>query len=273
LFGDGVGIPLNERGHDTSLLGIQSVHREIPGKGVNIYWLRNFTGEKQTGTVKFRTEAQYAALFNPETGEATALDCAPAGNGYTAVPFTLLPGEALFYVLTETPLGVPAAKQPCSLKSAQILDRYWDVEFVQKGGESAVETFSVLNDWTTNSDPVVKYFSGTAHYSTTFTVDSLEGLDEARIDLGEVKVLAELFVNGYPAGVLWHAPFVSADILPYLKEGENKLEVKVTNLWVNRMIGDRQRNVKPVTKVRRFYEAEDTLQPSGLLGPVRLLAY
>ena len=65
----------------------------------------------------------------------------------------------------------------------------------------------------------------------------------------------------------------SADILPYLQEGENKLEVKVTNLWVNRMIGDRQRNVKPVTKVRRFYEAEDKLQPSGLLGPVRLLTY
>ena len=273
LFGDGVGIPQNERGHDASLMGIQSVHREIPEKGVNIYWLSNFTGKKQSGTVKFRTVARYAALFNPETGEAFALDCADAGNGYTALQFSLLPGEALFYVLTDTPLNVPAAKQPGNLQSAQILDRYWDVEFVQKGGESAVETFSVLNDWTTNSDPVVKYFSGTAHYSTTFTVGSLEGLDEARIDLGEVKVMAELFVNGHPAGVLWHAPFVSADILPFLQEGENKLEVNVTNLWVNRMIGDRQRNAKPVTQVRRFYEAGDKLQPSGLLGPVRLLTY
>ena len=273
MFGDGSqAIPVNKRGHESSLVGIQFVHREIPGRA-DIYWLSNFSGKKQSGTVQFRTVARYAALFNPETGAATALDCTPAGNGYTAVPFTLQPGEALFYVLTDTPLGVPAAKESGPLKEARVLDRYWDVDFVQKGGESARETFSVLNDWTTNSDPVVKYFSGTAHYSTTFTVDSLEGLDEARFDLGEVKVLAELIVNGHPAGVLWHAPFVSADILPYLKEGENRLEVKVTNLWVNRMIGDRQRNAKPVTNVRRFYEAGDTLQPSGLLGPVRLLTY
>lgn len=153
------------------------------------------------------------------------------------------------------------------------LDRYWDVAFVQKGGERALETFSVLNDWTGNSDPVVKYFSGTAHYTTRFTVESLEGLGEARLDLGQVAVMAEVIVNGHPAGVLWHAPYVSADILPYLKKGDNTLEVKVTNLWVNRMIGDRQKNVEPVTRVRRFYEAGDKLLPSGLLGPVVLRGY
>ena len=147
------------------------------------------------------------------------------------------------------------------------------MEFVQKGGERALETFSVLNDWTTNSDPVVKYFSGTAHYTTHFSVDSLDGLGEARLDLGQVAVMAEVIVNGHTAGVLWHAPYVSADILPYLKEGDNTLEVKVTNLWVNRMIGDRQKNAAPVTRVRRFYEAGDKLLPSGLLGPVVLRAY
>ena len=101
-------------------------------------------------------------------------------------------------------------------------------------------------------------------------MDSLEGLDQARIDLGEVNVMAELIVNGHPAGVLWRAPFVSADILPYLKEGDNMLEVNVTNLWVNRMIGDRQKNAEPVTRIRRFYEAGDRLLPSGLLGPVTI---
>ena len=147
------------------------------------------------------------------------------------------------------------------------------MEFVQKGGERALETFSVLNDWTSNSDPVVKYFSGTAHYTTSFSVESLEGLGEARIDLGEVNVMAEVVVNGHPAGILWRAPYVSADILPFLRKGDNKLEVYVTNLWVNRMIGDRQKNVEPVTRVRRFYEAGDRLLPSGLLGPVVLRGY
>ncbi|MBO4624576.1 MAG: discoidin domain-containing protein [Bacteroidales bacterium] len=270
MYGDASSaIPVNERGYETTLVGIQFVHREVPGKA-DIYWLRNFTGQKQAGTVKFRTQASHAALFNPETGEATALDCSDAGGGYTAVPYSLAPGDAMFYVLTETPLGVPAPKAPGAVKKTQVLDRYWDVEFVQKGGERAMETFSVLNDWTSNSDPVVKYFSGTAHYTTHFNMDSLDGLGQAWIDLGEVNVMAELIVNGHPAGVLWRAPFVSADILPFLKEGDNKLEVNVTNLWVNRMIGDRQKNAEPVTRIRRFYEAGDRLLPSGLLGPVTI---
>ena len=270
MFGDpSSAIPVNKRGHEASLTGIQFVHREVPGKA-DIYWLGNFSGLEQEGTVKFRTAARYAALFDPETGEVNALACSDAGGGYTALDFFLAPGDAMFYVLTDAPLGVQPARIPGALKLSQTLDRYWDVEFVQKGGERALETFSVLNDWTTNSDPVVKYFSGTAHYTTHFNVDSLEGLDQARIDLGEVNVMAEVIVNGHPAGVLWRAPYISADILPFLKEGDNLLEVNVSNLWVNRMIGDRQKNAEPVTRVRRFYEAGDKLLPSGLLGPVTI---
>ena len=156
------------------------------------------------------------------------------------------------------------------------LERWWDVEFHQKGGESALETFSELNDWTTNrGDPVIRYFSGTAHYSSAFTIPAgaLDGLEEARIDLGVVHVMAELIVNGHNTGVLWREPFLSPDLLQLLHEGENTIEVNVTNLWVNRMIGDRQIGEIPVTKVRRFYNAGDKLLPSGLLGPVRLMGF
>ena len=132
-----------------------------------------------------------------------------------------------------------------------------------------------LNDWTTNSDPVVKYFSGTANYKSSFDVPAaaLSGLVEAHIDLGAVNVMAELIVNGHNAGLVWREPYISADVLGYLKEGNNTIEINVTNLWVNRMIGDRQRGEKPVTKVRRFYKAGDHLLPSGLLGPVKLIGY
>ena len=147
--------------------------------------------------------------------------------------------------------------------------------FNQKGGGQALETFSQLNDWTTNSDPVVRYFSGTARYASSFTVPAgaLEGLQEACLDLGTVHVMAELVVNGHNAGVLWRAPYVSPNVLPWLKEGENTIEINVTNLWVNRMIGDRQPGEAPVTRVRRFYNAGDKLLPSGLLGPVKLIGY
>ena len=138
-----------------------------------------------------------------------------------------------------------------------------------------METFSTLNDWTTNSDPVVKYFSGTANYKSAFSIPAgaLNKQKQVRLDLGTVNVMAELIVNGHNTGVLWREPYVSADILPWLKEGENTIEVNVTNLWVNRMIGDRQRGEKPVTNVRRFYNAGDKLLPSGLLGPVKLIGY
>ena len=271
----GGNAPKNQRGHDCSLTGIQFVHRKITGQVGNdadIYWLCNFTGKDWQGTVSFREEGKYAALLNPETGEAERI-AASNEAGRTLIQAYLKQGDAMFYVLTDEPLDIPAAKPEYKHKEILTLDRWWDVEFNQKGGENAFETFSTLNDWTTNSDPVVKYFSGTAKYKSAFTVPAgaLKGLKEARLDLGTVNVMAELIVNGHNAGVLWREPFASADILPWLKEGENSIEVNVTNLWVNRMIGDRQRGEKPVTRVRRFYKAGDKLLPSGLLGPVKLI--
>ena len=270
--------PKNQRGHDCSLTGIQFVHRKIAGQAgdddADIYWLCNFTGKDWQGKVSFREPGKCAALFNPETGEASRIPSDTEGER-TAITVSLKAGDAMFYVLTDNPLDIPAARSEFKNNTILTLDHWWDVEFNQKGGEKAFETFSVLNDWTTNSDPVVKYYSGTAHYSSSFTVPAgtLNDLKEARLDLGTVNVMAELIINGHNAGVLWRKPYISADILPRLKEGENTIEVNVTNLWVNRMIGDRQRGEKPVTRVRRFYTAGDKLLPSGLLGPVKLIGY
>ena len=274
LFGGDA--PKNQRGHDCSLTGIQFVHREIrnDSSDADIYWLCNFTGKDLQGTVSLQEAGKCAAMFNPETGEAFRIPSNTEGKR-TAITVSLKAGDAMFYVLTDKPLDILAAKPEYKNDIILTLERWWDVEFNQKGGEKAVETFSVLNDWTTNSDPVVKYYSGTAHYSSSFTVPAgtLNGLKEARLDLGSVNVMAELILNGHNAGVLWRNPYLSADILPWLKEGENTIEVNVTNLWVNRMIGDRQRGEKPVTKVRRFYKAGDKLLPSGMLGPVKLIGY
>ena len=198
----------------------------------------------------------------------------PVSGG--TVELRLKDGDAVFVVLTGEPLDLPEAGPEYKAFEVMPLNRWWDVEFHQKGGGSATETFSQLIDWSTNAgDPVIRYFSGTARYSSAFTVPAgaLDGLKEARIDLGTVCVMAELIVNGHNAGVLWRGPYLSPDLLPWLHEGENTIEVNVTNLWVNRMIGDRQKGEVPVTRVRRFYNAGDKLLPSGLLGPVRPVGY
>ena len=265
-------VPRNKRGHDTAINGVQFVHRSLDT--AEIYWLCNFTGADWKGCVSFRDGGKYAALLNPETGEAVRIPSREA-DGRTCIDVSLKKGDAMFYLLTDSPLDVPEAKPESEGREILTLERWWDVEFCQKGGEHALETFSTLNDWTTNSDPVVKYFSGTANYKSAFSIPAgaLNKQKQVRLDLGTVNVMAELIVNGHNTGVLWREPYVSADILPWLKEGENTIEVNVTNLWVNRMIGDRQRGEKPVTNVRRFYNAGDKLLPSGLLGPVKLIGY
>jgi hypothetical protein len=120
----------------------------------------------------------------------------------------------------------------------------------------------------------VKYFSGTAVYTRSVDVPAALLSQGARlwIDLGDVKNLAEIAVNGTPLGIVWKRPFRLA-ATSALKAGANTLEVKVTNLWVNRMIGDRQPNAttKYTFTAPVFYKANSPLLPSGLIGPVRIV--
>lgn len=164
--------------------------------------------------------------------------------------------------------------EPVEATTIQTVTSTWQVHFDQKNGGTADEEFPELVSWTRKENPIVKYFSGTAIYKTTVTIDSTQLATSARIfiDLGVVKNIADLSINGTPAGVLWKAPFRTADIKPLLKEGDNLLEIKITNVWRNRMIGDVQPGEKhPVTAIRRFYKSTDKLLPSGLLGPVRII--
>jgi len=88
-----------------------------------------------------------------------------------------------------------------------------------------------------------------------------------------VKNLAEVVLNGKSLGIVWKTPF-RVDLTGALKQGENKLEIRVTNLWVNRLIGDQQPGVKEkiTYTTMPFYKADSPLKPSGLLGPVKVVS-
>ena len=119
----------------------------------------------------------------------------------------------------------------------------------------------------------IRYFSGTATYSRTIEVP--EGAINAgahyRLDLGDVKDLAEVAVNGKYLGILWKTPF-EVDVTDALKPGSNLIVVQVTNLWVNRLIGDQQPYAVKKYTFTDFapYKTDSHLLPSGLLGPVRI---
>jgi hypothetical protein len=150
----------------------------------------------------------------------------------------------------------------------------WDVSFQANRGAPATITLDALSSWSDNADAGVKYFSGTATYTKAVQAPPswfVKGV-QLWLDLGDVQNLAEVSINGVPLGVLWKKPF-RADMTDALKPGSNTIEVKVTNLWVNRMIGDRQPDApKQFTFTRPVvYKANSPLLPSGLLGPVRVV--
>jgi len=104
-----------------------------------------------------------------------------------------------------------------------------------------------------------------------FTLDDLDHETGYFLDLGEVKNLAEVIVNGQDLGILWKTPY-RVDVSDALQTGENVLEINVVNLWVNRLIGDAQPGADRSTfTTMPFYQADSPLVPSGLLGPVKLI--
>jgi hypothetical protein len=166
--------------------------------------------------------------------------------------------------------GLPLTETPVAT-----LEGPWDVSFQPNRGAPAKITLDNLSSWSDSNDAGVKYFSGTGTYSKAFEalpdwLSSAAG--RLWLDLGNVKNLAEVTLNGKKLGIVWKTPF-RVDVKDVLKAGPNTLEVKVTNLWVNRLIGDAQPNaVKKYTYTTQpFYRADSPLLPAGLLGPVRIV--
>jgi hypothetical protein len=122
----------------------------------------------------------------------------------------------------------------------------------------------------------VKYFSGTARYSTNFDADDnwFKPGRKLLLSLGDVRDLAEVFVNAQPFGLLWKPPY-QVDVTSALRPGANCIEVRVTNQWTNRILGDRlaPREQRVLNGVQGgFGRGPREPAVSGLLGPVQILA-
>jgi (4-O-methyl)-D-glucuronate---lignin esterase len=196
-------------------------------------------------------------------------------DGRTRVPLHLEPWGAVFVVFRKPAADPTRLLPPSTEKSLATIDGPWDVRFQAGRGAPERLTFDRLASWSTNADAGVKYFSGTATYTTTIQADPawFAPGDHQWLDLGDVQNLADVSVNGANLGIVWKKPF-RVDITSAAKPGANVVEVKVTNLWVNRMIGDRQPGAAQQYTFTRpvFYKATSPLLPSGLLGPVRVLS-
>lgn len=250
---------------------IRYVHRKL--NDGDFYWVNNRTDKAETIEASFRITGKVPVIWHAETGKTEPASYSIA-NGRTNVTLNLTPIDAVFVVFKDAATKTAVTLPKKTEKDLLAVDGPWNVSFQSNRGAPASATFDKLVSYTENGDAGIKYFSGTAVYTKTITVPANAIAKGAHtwLDLGDVKNLAEVMVNGKSLGVTWKKPF-RVDITSALKPGENKLQIKVINLWPNRLIGDAQPGVtnKITYTAMPFYKTDSPLLPSGLLGPVRVL--
>lgn len=246
------------------------VHRRLNDK--DIYWVNNRKDQPQKLDANFRVTGKSVEIWHAETGKSEKVSYS-FDDKQTKVNLNLTTNDAVFVVFAEaTNKKSFSVAEPITAQLAE-LNGVWEVSFQKERGAPASIKMNELKSLSENEIPGVKYFSGIATYSKTVNVKNewLKMGGSISLDLGIVKELAEVFVNGVSVGIVWKAPY-KIDLGKTLHTGDNIIQIKVANLWVNRLIGDQQPNTeKKITYTTMpFYNAKSSLTKSGLLGPVTL---
>jgi len=252
---------------DTHLL---FVHRQLANG--DLYFVDNRSDRFEDLDATFRIAGKQAELWHADTGTIEPASFSMAKDR-TTVPLHLEPWGTIFVVFRQA-TAVPSRSLPKFMETEVLtIEGPWEVSFAPDRGAPAKITLEKLASWSHNANEGVKFFSGTATYTKRLEAAGqwFNRNDQLWLDLGDVKNLAEISLNGKPLGIVWKTPF-RVDVTRAIKPGSNALEIKVTNLWVNRIIGDRQPNAgKHTFTSPEVYRADSPLLPSGLLGPVRIM--
>ena len=219
----------------------------------------------------FRVAGKIATLWNPLTGTANESVSAAEKAGATEVVVNLDAHGSVFIVFTPGAVSTKSAPFQQS-QVIKTIDGTWQVTFDAKmGGPVTPVAFTTLTDWSKSADQGIRYYSGMADYVIHFDLPRIPK-GSLWLDLGEVRELAQIRLNGHDLGVLWKAPF-RVNISSAIQHKKNELIVTVANLWPNRLIGDAA--LPPEKQVTwstyRPYKADEPLLASGLLGPVTIL--
>lgn len=249
--------------------GIRFVHRTLPT--AEIYWVNNSSNQAKHVELSFRVSDKLPEVWHPETGEKEAVSYKMLDDR-TVVTLDLVQQDAVFVIFSGKAKEREVVLPKLEKKEVLAIDGSWNVFFQEKRGAPQSIVMEQLTDFSLSKDAGVKYFSGTASYQKEFEVpDNLYNADATYyLDLGEVRNMVEVFVNGQNMGFFWKSPYIVP--VTSLQKGKNKLEIKVTNQWVNRLIGDVQPDAKDkiTYTAMQFYAPDAPLLPSGLLGPVKL---
>jgi hypothetical protein len=249
---------------------VRYIHRREGA--TEIYFVGNRTAQPLAAECRFRVTGKQPELWDPLTGARCALTSFCEHDGRTSMPLEFAPSQSFFVIFRQPAVpGTVTAKNFPALQPVQELTGPWQVQFAPKVGKAFIRTFQSLENWTQRAEPDIKFFSGSATYCQIF---SAQNPATRFLELGIVHVMARVKLNGRDLGVVWCAPW-RVEIPPgLLRVSGNEVEITVANLWINRLIGDAAlpQEQRQTWTTRNPFKKDSPLQPSGLLGPVRLLA-
>jgi len=249
------------------------IHRSAPDN--EIYFIVNDSEKKQDLQVRFRVSGKVPELWFSDSGKRKPVQFID-DNKFTTVNLSLPEDGSAFVVFKSDDDKIKSSVPNKLVSILDTLNGTWNVSFPQNLGAPESIQLNKLQSWTTYSDSGVKYFSGTASYTKTFTVHDnyIKDGNKLFLDLGKVRDIANVYVNGTPEGVCWKPPY-TFDVTDILKTGKNLLRIEITNQWTNRIIGDiKLVEKKKILNERKgaiyFFGPPPALEESGLIGPVTI---
>ncbi|MEJ2544045.1 MAG: glycosyl hydrolase [Calditrichaceae bacterium] len=249
------------------------IHRNA--KDMDIYFVVNGSDHIQDIDMRFRVSGKKPELWFCDTG-----DRKPASymiiDSLTTVSLTLPQHGSAFVVFQEPAMKSSHTLQKESKTNIEVVKGPWEMEFPANTGAPGKIQIEKLQCWTEFADTGVKYFSGTAIYKKSINVPAHWFKKDTKVilDMGKVMDVARVTINDQELGICWKPPY-TFDITNILKPGENQIQIEVTNQWTNRLLGDRNQEVKhkilpAESKNIRFFGTPPPLQESGLIGPVTI---
>lgn len=275
---------------------VRNIHYKTADR--DIYFVSNKSEKAITAECLFKINNGNPQLWDPLTTGIQNITDFTIKDEYTSIPISFDSYQSFFIVFDRNNNSavnmLVYKKEAIKKRIIKDISGDWTVMFDTAWGGPEKVIYNNLQDWTKSSETGIKYYSGIARYKKSFEITANDsGLNNSKLylELGEVKNIARVLLNGRDLGVVWTAPW-RVDITHELKIGINDLEIEVSNLWVNRLIGDEQLPFDGIQKHKwpdwllqgtprtsgrytftplPYYKKDSPLLISGLIGPVNII--
>lgn len=269
---------------------VRYTHRTL--NDLDIYFVSNRSDRKIITSCSFRVKKGIPKLWDPIDGKVRDLpEYKINKNGSVTMPLHFDNYQSYFILFSDEAFESESVSRNFpEVQTVGVIEGPWKLNFEKLGEGKREITLDSLVSWTSIKNEDMKYYSGIAEYSKAFVfdppVESSRGI-RFFLNLGDVNHMAEVKLNGHDLGVVWCKPW-KIDVTRFLRSGNNQLQIRVANLWVNRLIGDARlgSNEEKLTQIDLLmgkkvlnqvsfstynpYKADTPLLSSGLMGPVSI---